>query len=51
MREFENWSGNIRENQKIPWMSGKSEGILLVPLISKKITLFGNSYLASKCTY
>ena len=50
-REFENWSGNIRENQKISWMSGKSQGILLVHVIKKKMTLFGNSYLSSKCTY
>ena len=44
-------SGNIRENQKIPWMSGKSQEILLFHVIKKKMTLFGNSYLPSKCTY
>ena len=51
VREFENWSGNIRENQKIPLMSGKSQGILLVHVLQKKMTLFGISYLSSKCTY
>ena len=51
VREFENWSGNIRENQKIPWISGKSQGTLLVHVIKKKMTLFGNGYLSSKCTY
>ena len=28
-----------------------SQGILLVHVIKKKMTLFGNSYMASKCTY
>ena len=51
VREFENWSGNIKENQKIPWMSGKTQGILSVHVIKKKMTLFGNSYLSLKCTY
>ena len=51
VREFENWSGNIKENQKIPWMLGKTQGILLVHVIKKKMTLFGNSYLSLKCTY
>ena len=51
VKEFENWSGYNRENQKIPWMSGKSQGILIVHVIKKKMALFGNSYLSSKCTY
>ena len=36
VREFEIWSGNITENQKISWMSGKSQGILLVHVIKRK---------------
>ena len=36
VREFEIWSGNITENQKVSWMSGKSQGILLVHVIKRK---------------